>query len=149
MADLLCVPLGERNSLTWELYSEQLSFGSVGFVAFYYICAVSVLAQLWYETWWSCQFSWGNHCLFFQILAIGNSSKVCMELPLIMCLWVPSPHPSAPDPATAARSWISKNYGVRRHCLSRGDACLWKAFTSSIFWPTVSSWLLWALLTHL
>lgn len=46
MPDVLCVPLGERNSLTSELYSEQLSFGSVRFFAFDYVSAVPVLAQL-------------------------------------------------------------------------------------------------------
>lgn len=86
MTDLLPVPLGERNNLTSELCSEQPSSWSVRFMAFDCICAVPVLSHEWHETWWSCQRAWGNHCFFFQILAMGNSFKVSMELPLMMCL---------------------------------------------------------------
>lgn len=102
MTDLLPVPLGEGNNLTSELYSEQLSFWSARFMAFDCICAVPVLSQEWHEMWWSCQCAWGNHCFFFQILAMENSFKVCMELSLIMCFGDLSPHLSVPDPSTSA-----------------------------------------------
>lgn len=51
MTDLLPVPLGQRNNLTSELYSEQLSFWSVRFMAFDCICAVPVLSQEGHEMW--------------------------------------------------------------------------------------------------
>lgn len=65
---------------------------------------------------------------------------------------VSSPRLLAPDSSASAHfGYVMgvQHCWVRRSHLSRGDPYLLKAFTSSVFWPDVPPWLLWAFLTGL
>ena len=62
---------------------------------------------------------------------------------------LPTSFSSRPLLPILGESWVYRHYWVRRHRLSRGDPYLSKPFISSLFWPTVSPCLLWALLTGL
>lgn len=79
-------------------------------------------------------------------------SKFAWSFPWLYVLETPPhifEHQTLPPLPLLGKSWVCRHCWLRRNHLSGGDHYLLKAFTSSVFWPAVPSWLLWAFLTGL